>query len=153
MDCAQRQTQPWRSSTGGRVFGFLGQEDPWQKSRQSELHFYIGAFTWDLDWNEFDREKGHLACCRMQLKHLFLLIDKYAKRVLSQAERQQIHYQHEEHAITIEVASNVTTIEALPICRSLPSNLRRIRQDIMNKNMYELVDVSSYMGGMSKWQR
>ena len=72
---------------------------------------------------------------------------------MSQGERQHQLYHREEPTRTTEVASNVATIEELPVTRLLPPSLRNICRDFINYRTYSLIDVCAYMEGMSIWQR
>jgi hypothetical protein len=98
-------------------------------------------------------KKGNWPVVACKLKHLLFLITKYTKRIMGQGERQQALNRSEEPARTAEVASNVVTVEALPANKTMPENLARIRRDLTYADLYSLVDTSTYMDGMSKWQR
>ena len=58
-----------------------------------------------------------------------------------------------EPAKNAEVASNVVTVEALLGNKAMPESLASIRSYLTYANLYSLVDTSTYMEGMSKWQR
>jgi hypothetical protein len=98
-------------------------------------------------------KKGNWPLVAVKLKHLFLLIEKYCKRIIGQGERQAILHRQEEPARTAENASNVTTIEALPGNRTMHEDLRSICNDLIIRDLYSLLDVNNYMEGKSKWQR
>jgi hypothetical protein len=80
-------------------------------------------------------------------------MEKYAKRITNQGERQQLLYNNVEPARTAEVASNAVTIEELPMNKRMPENLASLCQDLIIYETYSLLDASAYMEGMSKWQR
>ncbi len=98
-------------------------------------------------------KKGDWLLVILKLKHLFLQIEKYCKRIIGQGERQAILYHKEEPARTAENSSNVTTIEAVPVTTTMHANLDSICRDLMNYEAYSLLDVNNYMEGMSKWLR
>jgi hypothetical protein len=89
----------------------------------------------------------------LKLKHLFLLVEKYCKRIIGQGDRQAFLYHGEEPTRTAENASSVTTIEVMPVTTTTHDNLDSIYRDLMNYEAYSLLDAISYMEGMSKWQR
>ena len=62
-------------------------------------------------------------------------------------------YNSVEPARTAEVASNVVTIEELPMNKRMLENLASLYQDLIIYDTYSLLDASAYMEGMSKWQR
>jgi len=98
-------------------------------------------------------KKGNWPLVACKLKHLFLLIEKYVKRIISQGERQNEMEHNKEPARTTEVASNVTTIEALPASRALSTTLESISNDLVYAELYSVIDTNAYMKGVSKWQR
>ncbi len=98
-------------------------------------------------------KKGNWPLVACKLKHLFLLVEKYVKRINNQEERQALLHRREEPARSAEVASNVATIEALPVTKKMPQNLAKICQDLILYETYSLIDVSAYLEGMSKWKR
>ena len=51
------------------------------------------------------------------------------------------------------ITSDVTTIEALPMTKTMHDNLDYIFRDLMNYETYSLLDANNYVEGMSKCQR
>ena len=98
-------------------------------------------------------KKGNWPLVTLKLKHLFLLIEKYCKRIIGQGERQAALYHREEPAKTTENASNVTTIESMLVTKTMHVNLDSICRDLMNYETYSLLDDNNYVEGMIKCQR
>jgi len=96
-------------------------------------------------------KKGNwlVVACKLN-KHIFLLIEKYCKRIFGQGERQAILNQREEPVTTAENVSNVTTIEALPGTKTMHEDLRSIYNDLIFKDLNSLLDANNYMEGMGK---
>ena len=80
-------------------------------------------------------KKGNWPFVALKLKHLFLSIEKYCKRIIGQGERPAILHQPGEPARTAENASNVTTIEALPGTNTMQEDLRSICNDMIIRDL------------------
>jgi len=78
--------------------------------------------------------KGNWPVVSPKLKNLANSIQKYAQRISNQAERQMQLINRDEPARTVETASNVSVIEALPLYSFLPSSLYHLNQSILNPN-------------------
>jgi hypothetical protein len=98
-------------------------------------------------------QEGELASCRLQAEAPFFLIEKYTNRIMTQEETQLLLYRNEEPTRTADVASNIITIEELPLNKKMPENLANICQDLIIFETYSLLDARAYMERMSKWQR
>ena len=53
----------------------------------------------------------------------------------------------------METASNVSAVEALPLHSFLPSALYRLNQTSVNLDVYERVDVNTFITSILGWQR
>ena len=53
----------------------------------------------------------------------------------------------------METASNVSAVEALPMHSFLPSALFRLNQKLVNLDVYDRVDVNTFMTSLIEWLR
>ena len=79
----------------------------------------------------------------MKLKHLSNLIQKYAERLSSQAERQLALINAKEPARNVDDASNAVTIESLLLHALLHHLLYSFDMTLIYFEIYVLIDVNS----------
>jgi hypothetical protein len=97
--------------------------------------------------------KGNWPEVSVKLKNLSNSIQKYVERISSQAEMQLQLINQEEPARTVETASNVSVVESLPLISFLPSALYSLNERLLNLDVYERVDVNTFMTSLIGWQR
>ncbi len=97
--------------------------------------------------------KGNWHDVSLPIKHLSLLIQKYAERTCSQAERQSGLISKEQPARNVETASHVSTFDPPPISATLSVELCRLNMDLENIALYVRLEVNFYMKGLVSWQR
>ena len=98
-------------------------------------------------------KKGNWPEFSIKIKHLSHLIQKYAQRITSQAERQMNLISTAQPARTIETASNVAVIEPLPFHANLNHNLYNLNMALMDQDVYVRIDVNKFMKTFLVWQR
>jgi hypothetical protein len=88
-----------------------------------------------------------------KIKILSNLIQAYARRTSSQAERQLNLISQENPARNVEKASNVGIVEILPLNATLPANLCTLDRELQDRDVYVPMDVNTFMKGFSGWLR
>jgi len=98
-------------------------------------------------------EKDNWPVVSLKIKHLSSLIQSYASRISSQAERQSNLANAEEPARSVETASFISIVDPLPHSATLPPSLILLNRKLQDLDVYVPMDAITFMDGFSGWQR
>jgi hypothetical protein len=99
------------------------------------------------------KTKGNWPSVSLKITNLSLVIQKYYQRISSQAERQINLISSAQPARTLENASNVETIEPLPLSKDMCDVLITLNIAMMGKDFYIRMDLNPFLDGFPRWQR